>query len=178
MRAPILASLAVAASCTHSQTIGDGRALVGSRVVVEATPGVEQEGVVVQDANGITVSTVSGDLALWNVHSITEVKRARGALEGLGLGILIGGGGGVLLGLADGDDVCEPDARDCYYNDTAGEKAAILGVLFGGLGGIIGLVAGALRGSRDVYELAGTAPAARFVPSGPPGSSVGATIRF
>jgi hypothetical protein len=177
MRTPILASLAVVTSCTHTQAIGDGRDLVGSRVIVEVTPGVEVDGVVVQGATGVQIEASNGTHSLWEVNKVTEVKALRGALEGLGIGSLIGLVGGAVIGFADGDDECDPN-QECFLAFTAGEKAAITGVVFGGFGALIGLVAGALRGSRDVYEINGASPTPRFVPSGPPGSVGGATIRF
>lgn len=177
MRALVLAALAVS-GCTHHPAIGDGRALIGARVRVEVNQGAEEEGVVVADRDGITVSTGSGDVSLWQTYKVTAVKRGRGALEGLGLGIVIAGGTGALIGLASGDDECDPD-RECFLAFTAGEKAVITGVVFGSLGGLLGLLVGVAFGSRDVYEIAGSAPPTpRFVPSGPPGSAAGMTFHF
>lgn len=71
----------------------------------------------------------------------------KGALEGLGVGILIGFSAGAVIGLTSGDD--EPG----FLSFTAEEKASILGVTFGALGGIFGLIAGATSGHKDVFIL-------------------------
>jgi hypothetical protein len=60
----------------------------------------------------------------------------QGMRRGLGLGLLIGGGTGIVLGLADGDD--DPG----IVSFTAGEKAMMGGLFLGGLGGIAGLITG------------------------------------
>jgi hypothetical protein len=48
-------------------------------------------------------------------------------------------------------------------------------VLFGGAGGIVGLVAGAIIGSRFVYSYG---EQVHVTPTGPPGSVGGVTITF
>ncbi len=64
----------------------------------------------------------------------------RMAAKGLGYGAAGGALVGVGLGLADGDDPSSCWLM-CY---SAGEKAAMGGVLLGLTGGVIGLIAGAL----------------------------------
>ena len=66
--------------------------------------------------------------------------------KGMGLGLAIGAGGGVLMGLASGDD-----PSNQFIAFSAGQKAAALGVLLGGTGAVIGLIAGA-SSWRDVWE--------------------------
>ena len=55
---------------------------------------------------------------------------------GAGLGVL----GGLILGIADGDD--DPQA---WFAMSAGEKAAVGGVFFGGLGLIVGSIVGLIN---------------------------------
>jgi hypothetical protein len=83
-----------------------------------------------------------------------EKKRGRpgSALRGLG----IGAGGGIVLGLASGDDKCSaPRGADifqalgaCVGTFTAGQKARIFGVLFGVIGGIVGAAGGGGEAER------------------------------
>lgn len=63
--------------------------------------------------------------------------RYRPILKGMGLGFLIGAATGALIGAADGDD----DAGFIAF--SAGEKAALGAVLFGGLGTVAGGLVGA-----------------------------------
>ena len=75
-------------------------------------------------------------------------RRGRGALQGLGIGALIGGGGGALVGLITGLN-CGSDDWICGPG-----LAAVSGIIYGALGGYVGLVTGAVRGSRTVYHFA------------------------
>jgi hypothetical protein len=77
---------------------------------------------------------------------LTEVQVSRGQRRHVGEGMLMGGaigvGLGVLLGLASGDD--DPGILAL----SAGDKAAIGGVLFG----VVGLGIGGLIGARSTRE--------------------------
>ncbi|MCE9577778.1 MAG: hypothetical protein K8W52_31885 [Deltaproteobacteria bacterium] len=78
-----------------------------------------------------------------------------GAIEGGGLGMLAGAAIGAAAGYSRGDDLpCAPESEPflACNSHTAGQKAAIGGILFGGLGAVTGLVVGAAIGSREVYE--------------------------
>jgi hypothetical protein len=98
--------------------------------------------------------------------AITEmdvsVERHRNTLKGLGLGLAIGGGGGALIGLASGDD-----PSNQFLAFSAGEKAVVLGVLLGGSGAVIGLIAGALSRSdtwAPAEPMASASPHVSIVP--------------
>lgn len=116
-------------------------------MLVETTGGYDDEDgeLVRSESGGLVVRTERGDLALGEVDAITDVVRWRGAFEGLGLGIVIGGATGALLGYAGGES---PHG----FAKSAGENAVVSGILLGLLGGIVGLVVGTVRGSRDVYS--------------------------
>ena len=80
---------------------------------------------------------------------------------------------GVIAGFASGDDECDEDGHNwCILTFSAEQKAVLFGVLIGGIGGLAGLVAGALRGSRDVYSF-GSEQQFKVTPTGPPGSVAG-----
>jgi hypothetical protein len=73
-----------------------------------------------------------------------SVERQRKVLKGLGVGALVGAGSGVLIGLASGDD-------EGFLALTAEEKAVIMGIGLGAVGGVVGLVVGALD-RNDVWS--------------------------
>ena len=66
-----------------------------------------------------------------------SIQRERRVLKGLGVGLLVGAGGGVVLGLASGDD------QAGFISFTAEEKAMMGAVALGLVGGVVGLIAGA-----------------------------------
>ena len=81
-----------------------------------------------------------------------SVSHLQGAIEGVGLGLLVGATGGAVLGYLAGDDPeCGQDDPGCS-SITADNKAR-LGALGGSvLFGMSGLVLGALVGSHHRYE--------------------------
>ncbi len=91
--------------------------------------------------NGQILKASSGEIA-----QIQFVNRGRGALEGLGIGVLVGGITGAVIGLASGND------NEGFIRFSAGAKALMGAVFFGALGGLIGTPIGAAAGSRDIYH--------------------------
>ncbi len=89
------------------------------------------------------------------VSDVRFVRRGRGALEGLGIGLLGGVLTGALIGLAGGD---EPEDFGCLPVCTAKAKAFFGGITFGAIGGLIGLPIGAMAGSKDVYHIEPESP--------------------
>src|SRR5690606_3006800 len=88
---------------------------------------------------------------LASIRRVTFRSRARGAVHGLAFGALTGGGLGALAGLGEGDD-----GDDCsYVCFTAGEKAVMYAVVFGGLGALVGAAVGASVGATEIYEFEG-----------------------
>ncbi len=70
------------------------------------------------------------------------------ARKGAGIGLLVGAATGAVIGLASGDDPsCSGSGWFCW-RFTAEEKAALGAVGLGGLGAVIGLIAGAASGSE------------------------------
>lgn len=69
-------------------------------------------------------------------------RGGRGILQGLGAGFLLGTAAGYLYWYASSADPCS----GC---NTLGFSA----IIFGPLGGLAGIVAGAIRGTQDVYEM-------------------------
>jgi hypothetical protein len=172
MRAPWIAGLVTTASCTQHRPLADVAQLsLTTSVVVEERAHIELHGTPMRTYEGIVLRTARGDIPLDQVTRVTEIRRGRGALEGLGIGALVGMGTGAIIGFAEGDDDCS----SCVVRFSAGDKAVFGGLVIGTLGAGIGLLAGALRGSRIVYE-PGAGP--RIVFGGPPGAQVGATLRF
>lgn len=86
-------------------------------------------------------------IATQRIYSVSFKNRGRGALEGLGIGFLVGVVWGTVAGYALGDD----PPNILYDRMSAGEKSIILGVGLGLFGGVIGLPIGAAIGSREVY---------------------------
>jgi hypothetical protein len=72
--------------------------------------------------------------------------RAMGALQGLGLGLLVGAATGAMIGLASGDDRCSNDW--CIFRLTAAQKAVGGGIVLGGVGLILGTAIGAIVGAH------------------------------
>jgi hypothetical protein len=162
------------AACTHRGSITQTGSLDGETVTVEMSNGAAVEATVEVVASGTVLHTEDGvDMALADASKVTEIRRGRGALEGLGIGVLLGGAAGAAIGYADGDDEC---TGLCLFKTSAAEKAVVAGVFVGTIGGLIGLLVGVARGSRDVYDLEAARP--RIVPVGPPGTAAGATITF
>jgi len=116
------------------------------------------------------------DPAHWHdgdVQSVTQTSHGRGAVHGFGIGALSGAGLGVVMGLASGDDSCGDYDLICF---SAGEKATMGGLLFGGMGAVAGLVIGAIAGSDTVYELDPNAQRVRLNVS--PRGEVGVAFDF
>jgi hypothetical protein len=82
-----------------------------------------------------------------DIQAIKFINRGVGAVQGLGLGILVGGISGFSIGLASGDD---PPG---ILSFTAEEKGAIFGVALGLVGGFVGIIGGAASGSKENYVI-------------------------
>jgi hypothetical protein len=131
----------ISASAEASAQLEDGRV-----VEVHAAPTPEGARWMKQDKAARTSVIVEST----DIRSYTTVSHGRGALEGLAVTGLSGAALGVVTGLASGDDKCNQDF--CIFLFTAREKAVVGGVVFGGLGIVLGALIGAIVGSRDVYE--------------------------
>jgi hypothetical protein len=81
------------------------------------------------------------------------VKEGGGFWSGVGYGALIGGGTGVILGLASGSD------KGGWIQLSAGAKALIAGVGLGIPSAIIGGISGAIKGTEETFDVKGNADA-------------------
>jgi hypothetical protein len=169
-----LLAVVLVAACTHSYPITDAYELEGEHVTVETHSNESIEVVVEPAPDGVAFRSQTGYVSIADVARVVDKRRGRGALEGLGIGLLIGAAGGAIVGYADGDDECPPEGW-CILTFTAGEKALLGGMFFGGVGGLVGGVIGLVRGSRVEYSYG---ERVRVIPNGPPGSTVGMTITF
>jgi len=175
MRAALL--VVAAAGCTHHKNITEAHEVAGETVEVEGQYGQAVTAVGVTAPDGITFydKRTGGLVPAHEIYKVTDVSHFRGAIEGLGIGGGIGAATGVIIGLASGDDSCDPDG-DCFLTFSAADKAMIGGVVLGVLGGGLGLIVGAMKGSATIYERTPSQPAVRLI--GPPGSVGGVTFAF
>jgi hypothetical protein len=126
-------------------------------VLRDGPEGEPRQGVLAHDARSF--ATVPGadlhllsptgaeTIPLARVRQVRVLRRGRGALEGALIGAGVGILTGVVLGLAAGDS---RNREDCGYPCTAGEKAKLAGLVFGGLGTAAGALLGTAIGHRDV----------------------------
>ena len=80
------------------------------------------------------------------IKSITFRKRGKGALEGLGMGLLLGGLFGGVMGYSSGDD---PGSGILALERK--DKVILYAIFWGGIGGVGGLFVGSLEGSTEKY---------------------------
>jgi len=85
-------------------------------------------------------------VALKDIQQVRIVKKSKVG-KGLLYGLIIGGGGGAAAGFLSGDD---PDG---FVSFSASDKAALFGIFFGGLGLVIGGIAGGLSGADEVLSV-------------------------
>ena len=147
----------VLAGCTHHYDIANSYEVAGEEVTLQGQYGQEVTAIGVQTAGGVVFydRANGGMVPDGEIVRIKDVRHGRGAIEGLGIGGGIGVGIGVLVGLASGDDECDSETSDhggCWFSFSAGDKAMIGGILLGGLGGFLGLIVGAMKGSTIIYE--------------------------
>jgi hypothetical protein len=99
----------------------------------------------------------SGDLqlTLGDLRGYQVPRHGRGAAEGLGVGLLLGGTLGVVAGLAAGTDppCMSTELFGCLGNVrmTAREKATVGGIALGATGAVVGAIFGAITGHTDAY---------------------------
>lgn len=178
----VILELALVGGCTRHKPLSELTEVAGQDdVYVETFANEKVDVIAVPTADGLEFKTSESDsLDNGQIKTVVEVQRARGAIQGIGIGALSGIAAGIAIGFASGDDKCDMAIeRDCYYTLTAGGKAVIGGVVLGGLGGIGGLIVGAIYGAHDIYEYGSApAPVPRVMPMGPPGSVTGMTVLF
>lgn len=156
----------VATGCTHQRVVLPADA----DSVVDFNQRAGPHNVTVTLANGAVyygrALQMAADSTSWLEKDSQEVKsvataevialeiqnRGRGALEGLAAGAVAGTLTGITLGLIVGDDPpCEEGW--CFFRTTGREKAQLFGILLGTTSALGGLIRGAVRGSKDVYQV-------------------------
>src|ERR1041385_7735190 len=85
-----LAAFASVAACTHERPITELHTLAGKKVTVETYNHEDVQVVAIKAPDGVTFANDSGVLPPTVVSKVTEVRHGQGALEGIGIGFLIG----------------------------------------------------------------------------------------
>lgn len=155
MRRRALFVLSGLSACNHHAPMRDVHELANHRVTIETSRHLELEAIAIESntVEGMTFQTDSGtSVGLSDVATVTDIRRGRGALEGGAIGAGLGIVGGIALGYAGGGDPPCERGDACGPITTAGQYAFIGAVVFGALGGALGLVVGYARGSHFVYE--------------------------
>ena len=149
----------VLAACTrHHTVVALNPVSATAKATVELTDGREVEARAVPTPAGarwlagVEVGPSGPLLDPAGIRTFTTIDHARGAWEGLGLGMLAGITTGAVIGLASGDDHCSANGF-CLFQFSAGDKAILGGIVLGGAGLVVGGLLGAVIGSRDVYRL-------------------------
>ena len=90
---------------------------------------------------------------LSNLRGYTIKRRGQGALEGLGLGMLVGVVTGAATGIAAGDDPMCPmySESNCILRFSAADKAVGFGIAGALIGGLLGTLIGTAIGHTDEY---------------------------
>lgn len=94
-------------------------------------------------------SSLSGlTLDIGEINSIQVVKKSK-LFQGLGYGLLIGGGSGAFVGFMSGDD------KPGWFSMTAQQKALLGAIGLGILGASLGGICGAIKGIDESIEMEG-----------------------
>ena len=126
----------------------------GDRVEVETAAG-DRTHVVIEAVSPTELSFTTREtpgVSLQQVSRVVEVRHARGALEGAGLGVAAG----LLFGAVWGaTSQLSPYDRslDCTIVCNQADLVKLDALMFGTLGLILGTVTGAIIGDRDVLDL-------------------------
>lgn len=99
------------------------------------------------------------------------------ARKGAGIGLLVGAATGAVIGFASGDDTSSCSGWFCL-RFTAEEKAVLGAVGLGGLGAVIGLIAGAASGSERWQEVSLDRVRVSLGPQRDGRFGFGASVRF
>jgi hypothetical protein len=141
--------------CTHThrncapQSLNDE--FHGKRVRITAIDGTATEANSVRIAADSTywLNGLSNSFSFSNagIRCFVIKSRWRGAIEGLGIGIVVGGLMGFIAGHVEGDD-----SRSSFISFSAGDKAKMYGMGLAFYGGLAGIPIGAFIASRDRYN--------------------------
>ena len=150
--AALASTIALLVGCTSTQSLRPHE-LVGQQVELELTSGHQVDGTAEFAQDGSVVwRTVDGTLvAPHQVLAASKTNRPGGAFQGLGVGLLFGVTTGALLGFLSGDD--PPCSGDWFcIRFDASEKAMAGAVGLGGMGSLLGLIVGAIKGKTTIWE--------------------------
>jgi hypothetical protein len=146
----------------------------GRRVEVELISGATIEAVVVSAQPELVLEEDNGMIVKpHRIVRVVDVRHGRGAIVGTFAGMFTGFALGVSLAYVQEDD---PSCKSCGAL-SKDDHARIGGVLLGGFGAMTGALAGAIAGTRDIYEVQRSSEM-RITPEGPKGSVAGLTVRF
>ena len=144
--------LLLAVGCANRANVDTLHTANGARVTAELPDGrifpgtvdVRSQGTVVVSVNGVVVPSNS-------LREVVRKRRGRGALQGAGIGVLVGGTLGAIAGYYRDDKPCPPgDGCLLNFDDNGKDGAIFTGAILGFTGAIVGAIVGAVRG-RDVY---------------------------
>lgn len=128
----------------------------GSQLVIQKEDGqiIKAELLAVKESKLILIDSVSLSGMTLDIKDIKSIRIAKKSkfFQGLGYGLLIGGGSGALLGFLSGDD--DPG----WFSFKAGQKAMMGGLAFGILGTSTGGIWGAIKGIDETINLEGRSP--------------------
>jgi len=105
---------------------------------------VKEKSLILMDSSSLSGVTVD----IGEINIIRVVKKSK-LFQGLGYGLLIGGGSGALLGFASGND------KPGWFSLTAGQKAALGALGFGVLAMSVGGIWGSIKGIDESIEMEG-----------------------
>jgi hypothetical protein len=115
-------------------------------------------------------------------RSLGRRSRGQSALRAAGIGLLAGAVTGAVVGLASGDDQCNPNYSFCLFVFSAGEKAAFYGITLGTIGTLGGAVAGAASPSESwepgAMVFGSPRVGVHLVPAGRRGAGVAVSLGF
>jgi len=111
-------------------------------------------------------------------RSLGRRSRGQSAVRAAGIGLLAGAVTGGVVGLASGDDSC----TGCFFEFSAGEKAAFYGITLGTIGTLVGAVAGASSPSESwepgTMVFGSSRVGVHLVPAGRRGAGVAVSLGF
>ena len=132
----------------------------GAKLLITKTDGQQIEGelITVKPNSLLLLNTEGKDVSVGieDIKVIRIVKKSK-FLQSLGIGVLVGAGGGVILGLVQGETISIFGGTFLEGPGpiTAGENALIKGAFFGFLGLLVGVAVGLASGEDVKIQIEG-----------------------
>lgn len=141
-------------ACTHRQQLSaSGSELeVGDRVEARTTDGADVEGTIVQGPLGgyrVRVHQPRRELELTELETISRESAGRGAIDGLLIGLAAGAVFGAVVAVAAYDE----DEPPIVGPDSLEGSIALGGLVWAGIGGLVGALGGAVGTATYEYEV-------------------------